>query len=43
MDMCRYLSKEDDGYRKISRELRILCEDIEKTLKEEDALKQQQR
>ena len=39
IEMCRYLSKEDDGYRKVSRELCILCEDIEKGLKEEDALK----
>lgn len=43
MEMCRYSSKGDDGYRKVSRELRILCEDIEKGLKEEDALKHQER
>ncbi|CZR52846.1 uncharacterized protein PAC_02723 [Phialocephala subalpina] len=39
--MCRYSSKEDDGYRKVSRELRVLCGDIEKRVKEEDAMKQQ--
>jgi ankyrin repeat domain-containing protein 50 len=43
MEMCRYSSKEDDGYRKVSRELRILCEDIEKSLKEKDAPKHQER
>jgi hypothetical protein len=43
MEMCRYSSKEDDGYRKVSRELSILCEDMEKSLKEEDALKHQKR
>jgi dimeric dUTPase (all-alpha-NTP-PPase superfamily) len=43
MDMCRYSSKEDDGYRKVSRELRILCEDIEKSFKEKNALEQQER
>lgn len=37
MDMCRYWSKEDDGYRQISRELRILCEDIERSLEEDVA------
>jgi hypothetical protein len=42
MDMCRYSSKEDDGYRKISRELRILCKKIETRLKEEAAIKQQE-
>lgn len=36
MEMCRYWSKEDDGYRQISRELRFLCEDIEMSIKEED-------
>jgi hypothetical protein len=43
MDMCRYSSKEDDGYRKVSRELRILCEDIEKSLKKRNASEQQER
>jgi hypothetical protein len=43
MEMCRYSSKEDDGYRKVSRELHILCEEIEKSLKEEEALKHQAR
>ncbi|PMD51210.1 uncharacterized protein K444DRAFT_545347 [Hyaloscypha bicolor E] len=43
MEMCRYSSREDDGYRKVSRELRILCEEIEKSLKEEEALKHQER
>ena len=43
MEMCRYSSKEDDGYRKVSRELRILCEEIEKNLKKEEALKHQER
>jgi hypothetical protein len=43
MEMCRYSSKEDDGYRKISGELHNLCNDIEKGLKEKDASKQQER
>jgi hypothetical protein len=43
MEMCRYSSKEDDGYRKVFHELRFLCEDIEKSLKEEAALKHQER
>lgn len=43
VDMCRYASKEDDGYRKVSRELHILCQDIEKNLKDQDASKQQER
>jgi hypothetical protein len=43
MEMCRYSTKEDDGYRKVSRELRILCEEIEKSLKEEETLKHQER
>ena len=28
--MCRFSHKEEDGYRKISRELQCLCEGIEK-------------
>jgi hypothetical protein len=43
MEMCRYSSKEDDGYRKVSREIRILCDDIEKSLKENVALQHQER
>ena len=43
MEMCRYSSKEDDGYRKVSRELRNLCDDIKNSLKEEDALKHHER
>jgi hypothetical protein len=43
MEMCRYSNKEDDGYQKVSRELRILCEEIEKSLKEEETLKHQER
>jgi len=42
MDMCRYSGKEDDGYRKVSRELRILCERIEISLKETDFIKKQE-
>jgi hypothetical protein len=41
--MCRYSSKEDDRYKQVSHELRILCEDIDKILKEKDVLKYQQR
>lgn len=29
MTMCRYASKEDDGYRKVGRELRSLVQRIE--------------
>lgn len=36
VEMCRYWSKEDDGYRQISRELRILCDEIERSIEEED-------
>lgn len=43
VDMCKYSSKEDEGYRKVSRELRMLCDDIEKNLKEGDALERQER
>jgi hypothetical protein len=43
MEMCRYSSKEDDGYLKVSRELLFLCDDIEKGLREEDALEHQER
>ena len=43
MEMCRYSSKEDDGYRKVSRELRGLCQDIEDSRKREEALKQLER
>lgn len=39
MEMCRYSSKDDDGYRKVSRELRMLCEDIER----KEASEQQER
>ncbi len=39
MSMCRYSSKEDDGYRKVGREIRFLCQNIqalhEQKLKEE--------
>ena len=42
-DMTKFALAEDDGYRKVSRELRVLCGDIEKRVKEEDAMKQQKR
>jgi len=45
IEMCKYSSKETDGYRKVSRELLYLCHKIEAKaarLKEEGALKQQQ-
>ena len=41
--MCRYSSKEDDGYRKVSRELRGLCQDIEDNCEKKEALKQPER
>ncbi len=43
MEMCRYSSKENDGYRKVSRELLALCGEIEKRVKQKDAAKQQER
>lgn len=43
MEMCRYSSREADGYRKVSGELRIFCKEIEESLKKEDASEHQQR
>jgi hypothetical protein len=42
-DMCRYSSKEDDGYRKVSHELNMLCTQIETRLSREDALNKQEQ
>lgn len=43
MQMCRYSSRDDDGYRQVSRELRRLCGEIEGSLEAEIDLRDQQR
>lgn len=43
MDMSKFSSKEDDGYRKVSRELKFLCEGSRQSVTEQNNLKQKKR
>ena len=38
MEMCRYSRKNDDGYRKVSRELRRLGDSVQKSEEKRDVI-----
>lgn len=40
MDMCRFTSKEDEGYKKVGGELRVFVSDTRKALQENENLEE---